>query len=103
MNKMNWRINLASRKSAIITGYTRSGLIKKSGNALIMIVLMFAMLLVLGTGAVTLASSTSRRAINETKKEQAYIAARSVSVAIKDQIVNITDAEDRTKFVEKLK
>ena len=103
MNKMNGKMNNRSRKSAIITGYTRSGLIKKSGNALIMIVLMFAMLLVLGTGAVTLASSTSRRAINETKKEQAYIAARSVSMAIKDQIVNTTDAADRTEFVEQLK
>lgn len=102
MNKMNWRINNRSRKSAIITGYTRSGLIRKSGNALIMIVLMFAMLLVLGTGAVTLASSTSRRAINETKKEQAYIAARSVSMAIKDQIVNTTVMSDRVALIDKL-
>ncbi len=77
MNKMNWRINLASKR----------------GSALIMIVLMFAMLLVLGTGAGVIAASSSHNSIRETKQEQAYIAARSVALAIKDEITGASDPE----------
>ena len=65
----------------------------KRGSALIMIVLMFAMLLVLGTGAGIVAASSSHNSIRETKQEQAYIAARSVALAIKDEIVNSENPE----------
>lgn len=60
----------------------------KHGSTLVMIVLMFALLLVLGTGAGMMASISSRSAISETKREQAYIAARSLALAIKDEIVS---------------
>jgi cytoskeletal protein CcmA (bactofilin family) len=59
-----------------------------------MIVLMFALLLVLGTGAGMMASISSRSAIKETKNEQAYIAARSVALAIKDEIVSRPPTDD---------